>query len=367
MKIHTENIEYHDPVVCETRHIFANIPQEPGSERRAYLKQAIPQLLKKHEAMLVAHYYVHPDVQDLAESSGGIVADSLEMARFGAKTEQSTLIVAGVRFMGETAKILSPHKTILMPSKEAECSLDLGCPSEAFRVFREQYPDHTVVVYANTSAAVKAQADWVVTSGCALDIVNHLKNSGKKILWAPDQHLGAYIQEKTKAEMLLWMGSCIVHDEFKAIELAQLKQKYPNWRVLVHPESPRAVIQLADYVGSTSGMIREAKRVQALGYIVATDTGLLHQLKKAVPEAQWIPAPTAGASATCKSCAHCPWMAMNELENLYALLQNPAAAQSIQIDQSLILQAQLPIQRMLDFTANLIQQERLKPLGIGPA
>jgi quinolinate synthase len=364
MKTHVENVEYHDPVLCETKHIFAKIPQEPSLERRAYLKQVIPQLLKKNEALLVAHYYVHPDVQDLAESTGGVVADSLEMARFGAKTEQSTLIVAGVRFMGETAKILSPHKTILMPSLEADCSLDLGCPSDAFRSFREQYPHHTVVVYANTSAAVKAQADWVVTSGCALEIVNHLKNSGQKILWAPDQHLGAYIQEKTKADMVLWMGSCIVHDEFKAIELDLLKQQYPTWKVLVHPESPRAVIQLADYVGSTSGMIREAKRVQAPGYIVATDKGLLHQLKKAVPEAQWIPAPTAGESATCKSCAHCPWMAMNELENLYALLQNPAAAQSIQVDHSLILQAQLPIQRMLDFTASRIQSTAL---GIGPA
>ena len=206
-----------------TLHAWAKVPVEPSLPERAALMDRIAALLKQKNAVLVSHYYVHPDLQDLAERTGGLVSDSLEMARFGRDHAAQTLVVAGVRFMGETAKILSPHKTVIVPELEATCSLDLGCPTEAFSAFCDQHPDRTVVVYANTSAAVKARADWMVTSGCALDVVTHLKEQGKKILWAPDRHLGAYIQRETGADMVMWNGSCIVHDEFKAFELAALK------------------------------------------------------------------------------------------------------------------------------------------------
>ena len=192
-------------------------------EKKAY-KERIKQLLKDNDAALVAHYYTDPEIQALAEETGGCVADSLEMARFGAEHPAKTLIVAGVKFMGETSKILSPDKRVLMPTLEATCSLDISCPIEEFSAFCDQHPDHTVVVYANTSAAVKARADWVVTSSIALEIVEHLDSEGHQIIWGPDKHLGNYIQKQTGAEMLMWQGACIVHDEFRASVLKNLKE-----------------------------------------------------------------------------------------------------------------------------------------------
>src|SRR5450830_1623208 len=219
-----------------TANAWAKVPATPSPEERQALKVRIRQLLKEKQAVLVAHYYVDGDLQDLAEETGGCVSDSLEMARFGRDHAAQTLVVAGVRFMGETAKILSPEKRILMPDLDATCSLDLGCPTDEFAAFCDTHPDRTVVVYANTSAAVKARADWMVTSGCALDIVQALKDQGQKILWAPDSHLGHYIQRETGADMLFWNGACIVHDEFKAFELQALMREHPQAKVLVHPE-----------------------------------------------------------------------------------------------------------------------------------
>lgn len=301
--------------------------------------------------MLVAHYYVHPDLQDLAEATGGLVSDSLEMARFGRDHAASTLVVAGVRFMGETSKILSPGKRVLMPDLEAQCSLDLGCPIDAFNAFCDAHPDRTVVVYANTSAAVKARADWVVTSSCALDIVRALKAAGQKILWAPDRHLGGYIQRETGADMVLWNGACIVHNEFKAFELAALKKEHPGAKVLVHPESPAEVVALADAVGSTSGILKAAHDLPAREFIVATDNGMMHKLRTLNPGKVFIEAPTSGNSATCKSCAHCPWMAMNSLAGLAQVLE--AGRHEIHIDPALGVRAKVSIDRMLAFTAAL--------------
>src|SRR6267378_6085292 len=210
------------------------------------------ELLAQHDAVLVAHYYVDGELQDLALETGGCVSDSLEMARFGRDHPAKTLIVAGVRFMGETAKILNPEKCVLMPDLEATCSLDLGCPAHEFSAFCDQHPERTVVVYANTSAAVKARAGWVVTSAIALDVVRHLHERGERILWAPDRHLGAYVRSRTGADMLLWHGACVVHEEFKALELEILKKEHPRAKVLVHPETPAEVIKLADAVGSTT-------------------------------------------------------------------------------------------------------------------
>ena len=216
------------------------------------IENLIKEALKENNATLVAHYYVSSDLQILAEESGGIVSDSLEMARFGQNSDAETIIVAGVKFMGETAKILSPDKRVLVLDDQATCSLDLSCPINEFSEFCDQNPDHVVVVYANTSAEVKARADWVVTSGSALKVVEKLNREGKKVLWAPDKHLGHYVQSKTGVEMLMWDGACIVHEEFKAEGLKRLMQLHPEAGVLVHPESPKEVIALADVVGSTN-------------------------------------------------------------------------------------------------------------------
>jgi quinolinate synthase len=304
-------------------------------------------LLKEHNATLVAHYYTDPDLQALADETGGCVADSLEMARFGAMSSAQRIVVAGVRFMGETAKILSPDKTVLMPTLEATCSLDLGCPIDAFEAFCDEHNDRTVVVYANTSAAVKARADWVVTSSIALDVVEHLSDQGEKILWAPDRYLGAYVQQQTGADMLLWQGACVVHEEFKARGIADLRKVYPEAVVLVHPESPESVVALADVVGSTSQLIKAAAETDAETFIVATDRGIFYKMQQQAPGKRFLEAPTAGSGATCKSCAHCPWMAMNSLEQVErALLMQD---QEVLVPVELAAKALVPLQRMLDF------------------
>ena len=344
------DVEYEQPA-CATRHAWARVPVEPSPSERAALKARIARLLKEKNAVMVSHYYVHPDLQDLAEATGGLVSDSLEMARFGRDHSATTLVVSGVRFMGETSKILSPEKRVLMPDLDATCSLDLGCPIDEFSAFCDAHPNRTVVVYANTSAAVKARSDWLVTSSCALDIVRALKDKGHKILWAPDKHLGGYIQRETGADMVFWAGSCMVHDEFKAVELQALMKEHPKARVLVHPESPAEVVALAHAVGSTSAILRAAKEMDAPEFIVATDKGMMHKLRTLNPGKTFLEAPTAGNSATCKSCAHCPWMAMNGLAGVAHVLET--GANEVRVDPALGLRARLPIDRMLAFTAAL--------------
>ena len=311
------------------------------------LKEKITQLLQRENAVLVAHYYTDPVIQALAEETGGCVSDSLEMARFGKEHPATTLVVAGVKFMGETAKILTPEKRVLMPTLEATCSLDLGCPIDEFSAFCDQHPERTVVVYANTSAAVKARADWVVTSSIALDVVDHLDAEGKKIIWAPDKHLGHYVQRETGADVLLWDGACIVHEEFKAKGVADMKKLYPEAAVLVHPESPNAVIELADMVGSTSQLIQAAQTLGNSQFIVATDQGIFYKMQQLCPEKTFFIAPTAGSGATCRSCANCPWMAMNALDNLATSLEQ--GLNEVFVEPALGRQAMIPLQRMLDF------------------
>lgn len=318
-----------------------------GDAEVAGFKARIAALLKSERASLVAHYYTDDAIQEIAEETGGCVSDSLEMARFGASCDADTLVVAGVKFMGETAKILSPDKRVIMPTLEATCSLDLGCPIDTFSAFCDSHPDHTVVVYANTSAAVKARADWVVTSSIAREVVEHLLDEGKPILWAPDKHLGTWINNETGADMLLWDGSCIVHEEFKAKGLQDLMHVYPDAAVLVHPESPAAVTALADRVGSTSQIIRAAQEMPNDKFIVATDKGIFHKMRRLLPDKVLIEAPTAGSGATCRSCAHCPWMGMNVLENLESCLMTGEG--EIKVDESIRKKALLPLQRMVDF------------------
>ncbi|MCJ8295304.1 MAG: quinolinate synthase NadA, partial [Colwellia sp.] len=318
----------------------------------------IKKILIEKNAVLVAHYYTDPEIQALAEETGGCVADSLEMARFGKQHSAETLIVAGVKFMGETAKILTPEKTVLMPELEATCSLDLGCPIEEFSAFCDQHPDHTVVVYANTSAAVKARADWVVTSSIALEIVDMLDSQDKPILWGPDRHLGAYIEKETGAKMLMWQGACIVHDEFKASALRDLKLQYPDAAVLVHPESPANVIELADAVGSTSQLIKASQEMPNQHFIVATDKGIFYKMEQANPEKTFVAAPTGGNGATCRSCANCPWMAMNGLKSIHDALVSPIGKE-IHVDDNVAVKALIPLNRMLNFAA----ENKLKVKG----
>ena len=316
-------------------------------DEKKSLKAEIKSLLLEKDAVLVAHYYTDSEIQILADETGGYVSDSLDMARFGREHEASTLVVAGVRFMGETAKILSPEKRILVPDLGANCSLDLGCEIDEFSQFCDAHSERTIVVYANTSASVKARADWMVTSGSALDIVRHLDEKGEKILWAPDRHLGKYIQNETGADMVMWQGACIVHDEFKSTELRELRERHPDARILVHPESPEQVILQADYVGSTSGLINEVIKSAAKKFIVATDKGIFHKMMEAAPEKELLAAPTAGKGATCTSCAECPWMAMNGLKKIRDVLAN--TRNEIDVPLDIAAKARTPINRLLKF------------------
>lgn len=328
----------------------AEPPEDLSEQAREQLLSQIRELLREKNAKLVAHYYTDSLLQDLAEETEGFVGDSLEMARFGRDSDAEVLIVAGVKFMGESAKILSPEKTVLMPTLEATCSLDIACPVDRFSAFCDQHPERTVVVYANTSAAVKARSDWVVTSSIALEVVEHLMEQGKKILWAPDKHLGSYIQKSTGADMLLWDAACIVHEEFKSRGLQDMLQMYPKAAVLAHPESPASVLDIADVVGSTTQIINAAKSIPNEQIIVATDKGIFHKLQQMAPDKQFIIAPTVGNDATCRSCAHCPWMAMNSLQSMVNALLNFES--EIEVDSMLAEQAMIPLQRMLDFAAS---------------
>ena len=354
------------PIIPPTRDMKMPLPGSiarpdyaPGE--REELVARIKRLLKEKDAVLVAHYYTDADLQMIADETGGYVSDSLDMARFGNEHPATTLVVAGVRFMGETAKILNPEKRVLMPTLQAECSLDLGCPADLFVPYCDANPDRTVVVYANTSAEVKARADWVVTSSIAVDVVRHLHEQGETILWAPDRHLGEYIQEQTGADMLLWQAACIVHEAFKAEALQNLMQKHPDAAVLVHPESPEAVIELADRVGSTTQIIKATVEMPNREFIVATDNGILYKMRQAAPDKTFIEAPTAGVGATCESCAHCPWMAMNELRNLAEVLET--GANEIHVDEAVRLKALKSTQRMLDFA----RSRKAAVLGAGNA
>lgn len=319
--------------------------------REQELREQFKARLLRENAVLVAHYYTAPVIQALAEETGGCVSDSLEMARFGHDHPAQTLVVAGVKFMGETAKILTPHKRVLMPTLEATCSLDLGCPIDEFSAFCDEHPERQVVVYANTSAAVKARADWVVTSSIALPVAEHISDQGQKIIWAPDRHLGDYVQRQTGADILIWDGACIVHEEFKARGISDLKKVYPDAAVLAHPESPASVLEIADRVGSTTQIIRAAVEMKNHRFIVATDQGIFYKLQQQAPDKEFIIAPTAGNGAACRSCANCPWMAMNDIETLAAVFDR--GDNEIFVDPAVGERAMRPLRRMLDFATGM--------------
>ena len=311
---------------------------------------SIKQLLLKNNAKIIAHYYVDEQVQRLAEDTGGFVGDSLEMARYGSKQKETTLIVAGVKFMGETAKILNPDKKVLMLDIEATCSLDTGCDYAEFKEFCDTHNDRDVVVYANTSAKVKSISDWVVTSSIAVPLIEHLTSLGKKLIWAPDKYLGNYVIDTTGADMLLWDGSCIVHEEYKTIELKNMIAKHPDCDVLVHPESPRSIIQLANTVGSTTRLIEASKASKKKYIIVATEKGILYQMKKFSPNKIFLEAPTEGEGATCKSCGRCPWMNLNIVQKLLDVFNTKT--NEIILSRDIINKAKKPIDRMINFNLN---------------
>ena len=320
-----------------------------GPANKDDLFESITHNLKKNKASVVSHYYVDPLIQEITEKTGGFVGDSLEMAKFGSRCESENLIVCGVKFMAETAKILSPEKSIFVPTLESTCSLDLGCPADELKELKNKHPERELVVYANTSAEVKAMSDWVVTSSIAKEIIEDLHFEGKKILWAPDKYLGSYLQKETGADMILWDSACVVHEEFKSNGIKDLKALHPDAGVLVHPESPPEVIEMADAVGSTSHLIKASRELDFDKFIVATDKSIFYKMSQFSPNKEFFEAPTGGVGSSCKSCAHCPWMGLNSLYNLDKCVLE--LNNEIQLDESLIKSAKEPLDKMIQFNA----------------
>lgn len=305
------------------------------------LKEAITRLKKEKKAVILAHYYQQGPIQDIADHIG----DSLALARYAATLDDARIVVlCGVHFMGETAKLLCPDKKVLVPDADAGCSLADSCPADDFKKFIEEHPGHTVISYVNTSVGVKALTDILVTSGNALKIVNSLPED-EKIIFGPDRNLGNYINSVTGRKMLLWDGACHVHEKFSVDKIIELKKQHPGAKVLVHPECKRPVVLLADKVGSTAALLEYAKNSDAGEFIVATESGILHQMRKDCPEKTFIPAPPDDAT-TC-GCNDCSFMKLNTLEKLYCCLRDETP--EITVDPALAEAALRPIERMLEF------------------
>jgi quinolinate synthase len=303
------------------------------------LENEILQLKRDMNAVILAHYYQDSDIQDLAD----FVGDSLQLSQQAAATSADVIVFGGVLFMAETAKILNPNKLVLLPDLKAGCSLADGCPANLFQKFRERYPDHLVISYINCSAEVKALSDIICTSSNAEKIIRQIPPE-QPILFAPDQHLGRYLMKKTGREMKLWQGSCIVHEMFSERSLVQLKERHPHAVVLAHPECTEAVLRRADYVGSTTGILDFAKHSAATEFIVATESGILHQMEKACPDKTFISAPGEGGCA----CSECPHMKLNTMEKLYLCMRDRRP--EIILDEELRVRALRPIQRMLEMS-----------------
>lgn len=325
-----------DTVVLPSPAAMTERQLPPGIE----LVAEIDQLRREMNAVILAHYYQDGEIQDLAD----FVGDSLDLSRKAAGTQAEVIIFCGVRFMGEVAKILAPDRIVLIPDAKAGCSLEESCRADVFRHFRGKHPEHLAVTYINCSAEVKALSDVIVTSSNAEAIIRALPED-RPILFAPDRHLGAYLQRKTGREMTLWPGSCIIHEQFSARELIKLKLRHPQARVIAHPECPEAVLQAADHIGSTRALLDYVMRSTEDAFIVATERNIIHQMTKSAPRKVFIPAP--GADGSC-DCASCPFMALNSLEKLYLAMVN--LAPRIEIDEDLRRAALVPLQRMLDMS-----------------
>lgn len=302
----------------------------------------INKLKKEKNAVILAHYYQEGDIQDIADYIG----DSLGLSQKAAKTDADIIVFAGVHFMAETAKILSPGKKVLLPDLKAGCSLADSCPPHLFRKFKENYPDHLVITYVNCTAELKALSDIVCTSSNAVQIVESLPPE-QKIIFGPDKNLGAYVAKKTGRDLVLWNGACMVHEIFSREKMTRLKERYPNAKILAHPECEEVILQMADYIGSTTGILKYATKSPEKEFIVATEAGILHQMQKDNPNKVFIPAPPNNSCA----CNDCPHMKRNTLEKLYLCLKNEMP--EIQVPQHIIDLAVKPIERMLEISAQL--------------
>lgn len=315
---------------------FGSPTNSPAGDIPSNLEGSIRELKQKKNAVLLAHYYQESEIQDIADYIG----DSLGLAQQAQKTDADIIVLAGVRFMAETAKILNPEKKVVLPDLDAGCSLADECPAEKFKQFVEAHPDHTVVTYVNCSAEVKALSDILCTSSNALKIIESIPAS-TPILFAPDKHLGRYLIKKTGREMLLWEGSCIVHETFDAKRIVSLKVQHPDALVIAHPECPEGILALADHIGSTSSLLNFVKTSSESEFIVVTESGIIHQMKLACPEKIFHPAPSDDGC----SCNECPFMRLNTMEKLYRCLHDEAP--EITLDPDLIRQATIPLERML--------------------
>ncbi|MFC1222610.1 quinolinate synthase NadA [Pedobacter sp. BG31] len=302
----------------------------------------IEKLKKEKNAIILAHYYQDPDIQDIADYIG----DSLGLSQEAAKTDADVIVFAGVHFMAETAKILSPGKTVLLPDVKAGCSLADSCPPHLFKKFKEKYPDHLVITYVNCTAELKALSDIVCTSTNAVQIVESLPKE-QKIIFGPDRNLGAYVAKKTGRDLVLWNGACMVHEIFSQEKITKLKERHPNAKFIAHPECEEVVLKMADYIGSTTGLLKYTITNPATEFIVATESGIIHQMEKANPTKTFIPAPPNNSCA----CNDCPYMKRNTLEKLYLCIKN--GLPEVTVPEHIIEQARKPIQRMLDISAEL--------------
>ncbi|KPL69544.1 quinolinate synthetase [Erythrobacter sp. SG61-1L] len=319
----------------------------------ADLLEEINRLRKERKAVILAHYYQRPEIQDLAD----FVGDSLELSRKAAATDAEVIAFCGVKFMADTAKILSPEKIVILPDMDAGCSLEDSCPPEKFKAFREAHPDHIALTYINCSTEVKALSDIIVTSSSAETILAQIPPE-QKIIFGPDRHLGGYLSRKFNREMLLWPGVCIVHEAFSETELLKLKAQHPDAPIAAHPECPPSIIDHADYVGSTSGILKFAQEFSGDTLIVATEPHIIHQMQKALPEKNFIGAP--GADGNC-NCNICPYMALNTLEKLYIALRD--LQPRIEIEEGLRLKAKASLDRMLDMASGSVGKGDLGPKG----
>ncbi|QIL39499.1 quinolinate synthase NadA [Pedobacter sp. HDW13] len=302
----------------------------------------IEKLKKEKNAIILAHYYQEPDIQDIADYIG----DSLGLSQEAAKTDADVIVFAGVHFMAETAKILSPDKKVLLPDVKAGCSLADSCPPHLFKKFKEKYPDHLVITYVNCTAELKALSDIVCTSTNAVQIVQSLPKD-QKIIFGPDRNLGAYVAKKTGRDLVLWNGACMVHEIFSQEKITKLKERHPNAKFIAHPECEEVILKMADYVGSTTGLLKYTISNPATEFIVATESGIIHQMEKANPSKTFIPAPPNNSCA----CNDCPYMKRNTLEKLYLCIKN--GYPEVTVPEHIIDQARKPIQRMLDISAEL--------------
>jgi quinolinate synthase len=310
------------------------------------IRDEIAKLKNERNAIILAHYYQKPEIQDLAD----YVGDSLELSRKAQDTDADVIAFCGVRFMAETAKILSPNKTVVLPDMDAGCSLEDSCPPDKFKAFRAAHPDHIALTYINCSTEVKALSDIIVTSSSAEKILAQIPES-QPIIFGPDKHLGGYLSRKLGREMLLWPGVCIVHEAFSETELIKLKAQHPGAPVAAHPECPVHIVEHADYIGSTSGILNFAKTFPGDTLIVATEPHIIHQMEKALPEKTFIGAP--GADGNC-NCNICPYMALNTLEKLYTALRD--LTPRVEIEEGLRLQAKKSLDRMLDMASGTVGQ-----------